>query len=363
MATGESEPHEEVVIPLWTAQEPGRDPAAASLVKHQEVAHDWELAPLKLPVGSVITFYADARDFDAIKGPNVGKSREMRLRIVSKEDAARQFDDARRELREEIARVLTMQKQAITPVENAVRTLRQTDRLPPAQRDDLNNAGMIQRQVDQPHQQPRRGPGARIRRMLDDLRNFKIANPDAQKQMEDMLARVGAIRDRNLGPAEQGSPAPSRASTTDCAEPRRAGQPATANAERADRLQAAPASKEAASKGKSERAEASKAASERGPAGNPKAEASKLPAEGAAQGELRRPKHRRCRRAERTAMEAEACRSVQGCSRGLERPGSPTDPTASRRSSEAGRRSREDRAGRGQDEPEGDRRRAPEDAR
>ena len=45
----------------------------------------------------------------------MGKSREMRLRIVSKEDAARQFDDARRELREEIARILAMQKQAITP--------------------------------------------------------------------------------------------------------------------------------------------------------------------------------------------------------------------------------------------------------
>ena len=40
--------------------------------------------------------------------------------------------------------------------------------------------------------------------MLEDLRNFKIANPEAQKQMEDMLARVETVRDRNLGPAEQG---------------------------------------------------------------------------------------------------------------------------------------------------------------
>ena len=40
--------------------------------------------------------------------------------------------------------------------------------------------------------------------MLDDIRNFKIDNPDAQKQMEDMLARLNVIRDRHLGPAEQG---------------------------------------------------------------------------------------------------------------------------------------------------------------
>ena len=41
--------------------------------------------------------------------------------------------------------------------------------------------------------------------MLDDLQNFKIDNPDAQKQMEDMLARLAVIRDQHLGPAEQGS--------------------------------------------------------------------------------------------------------------------------------------------------------------
>ncbi len=51
------------------------------------------------------------------------------MRIVSKEDAARQFDDGRRELREELARVLTMQKQAITPVDNAIRSLKESQGL------------------------------------------------------------------------------------------------------------------------------------------------------------------------------------------------------------------------------------------
>ena len=43
-----------------------------------DVAYDWQLAPLKLPVGTVITFHAEAIDYDSIKGPNVGKSREVR---------------------------------------------------------------------------------------------------------------------------------------------------------------------------------------------------------------------------------------------------------------------------------------------
>src|SRR5262249_26756262 len=204
IATGESEPREPVDIPLVSPESEGPVPAASSLKKHLELAHQWELAPLKLAPGSVITFFADARDFDAIKGPNVGKSREIRLRIVSKEDAARQFDDARRELREELARVLTMQKQAMGPVENAARTLSQTDRLSQPQRDDLNNASMIQRQVSGRFTGREEGLSARIRRMLDDLRNFKMANPEAQKQLEEMVGRVENIRDRNLEPAEQG---------------------------------------------------------------------------------------------------------------------------------------------------------------
>ena len=144
VSAGESEPHDSVAIPLWSA--PGEEPGVVqpAFVKHQELGYDWNLAPLKLAIGSIITFYADARDFDSIKGPNVGKSRELRLRIVSKEDAARQLDDGRRELREEIARILAMQQQAITPVEEAARTLSRTDRLPRPQRESLNNAGLIQ---------------------------------------------------------------------------------------------------------------------------------------------------------------------------------------------------------------------------
>ncbi len=126
LATGDSEPQAAVVIPLWSAPEPGgQGPEVGSFVKHQEVTHNWQLGPLKLPVGTVITFHAEALDFDRIKGPNLGKSRELRLRIISKEDAARQFDDNRRELREELARVLTMQKQAMPPVENAIRSLKE----------------------------------------------------------------------------------------------------------------------------------------------------------------------------------------------------------------------------------------------
>ncbi len=204
VATGDSEPHEAVAIPLWSAPSDETGRAQTTFVKHQELAHEWNLAPLKLAVGSIITFYADARDFDSIKGPNLGKSREIRLRIVSKEDAARQFDDARRELREEISRILSMQRQAITPVDEAARTLARTDRLPRPQREDLTNAGLIQRQVGSRMNNRDEGLEQKLRRMLDDLRNFKITNPEAEQQMQNMLERLAMLRDRHVEPAEQG---------------------------------------------------------------------------------------------------------------------------------------------------------------
>ena len=41
--------------------------------------------------------------------------------------------------------------------------------------------------------------------MLDDLKNLKLDNPDAQKQMEGMLARLNVIRDQHLGPRRSGN--------------------------------------------------------------------------------------------------------------------------------------------------------------
>ncbi len=73
IATGDSEPQEAVAIPLWTAPEAGPGPAVGTYVKHQDVAHDWQLGPLKLAVGTMITFHAEALDFDRIKGPKAGK--------------------------------------------------------------------------------------------------------------------------------------------------------------------------------------------------------------------------------------------------------------------------------------------------
>jgi len=199
-ASGNSEPTQEVVLPLWDSG----DSPDGKPVRRQTVRHQWDIAPLKLPPGSVITFHADARDFDTIKGPNLGKSRELRLRIVTDQEIATQLDDARRAIREDAEAILQMQNQAKTPVDEAVRTLSKTETLPKSAHDNLKNAEMIQRQVSNRITNKADGLQEKIDRLLDDLKNFKLPNPDAQKQMQEMRAAVTRIRENNLDPAEQG---------------------------------------------------------------------------------------------------------------------------------------------------------------
>jgi len=220
-ASGGSEPTQVVALPLWDS----KDHADGQRIKHQTVHYEWEIAPLKLPPGSIITFHAEARDFDNLKGPNLGKSRELRLRIVSDEDISRQLDDTRREIREETARILAMQNLAQTPVDEALRLLSQTNKVGKAERDNLKNAEMIQRQVGNRITSRTDGLDQKIRRFLDDLRNFRVANPDAQKQMEEMRAGVDRIRENHLGPAEQGLTHASK--NLDEAEPDNAGESST----------------------------------------------------------------------------------------------------------------------------------------
>jgi hypothetical protein len=204
VASAGSEPTQDVALPLWEAPQSETGTARPAPIKRQEVRYDWNLEPLNLAPGSVVTFHAEALDFDNLKGPNLGRSREIRLRVLSDEDILRELDDARREIRDETARILAMQKQALTPVQDALRTIAQTEKTDAVNGDELRNAGMVQRQVSSRINNASDGLDQKIRRFLADLRNFRIPNPDAEKQMEQMQAGVEQIRQQHLGPAEQG---------------------------------------------------------------------------------------------------------------------------------------------------------------
>ena len=198
-----SEPGPEVIVPLWASPVATKDKPSPLPVKHQAVKYVWKLEPLNLPLNSVLTFHADARDLDNLRGPNLGKSRELRLRIVAPEQLASLIVNQRREIKETIERALAMQKQAIPPVRDALRALETGQPLDAKRREEVKNAEPVQQQVTDRISNKTDGLEAMIRKHLDDLANLKIDTPDARAQMEEMLAAVEKLRDENLGPAAQ----------------------------------------------------------------------------------------------------------------------------------------------------------------
>ena len=201
VALAGSEPTKEEVVPLW-------EPEAGNVsTRHREVPHTWEMAKLSPPPapGTLITFHADARDLlPGPQGPNIGRSRELRLRIVTREEATNRLEDRRRAIREEAERALAMQKMALTPVEEALRTLERTAALPQPARDALRNAEAVQRQVTGRVAGQNEGLDEKIRQYLDDLKNLKLENADAEAQMKALKAGVERIKADHLDQAEQG---------------------------------------------------------------------------------------------------------------------------------------------------------------
>jgi hypothetical protein len=267
ISVGGSEPSREVVIPLWVTPETDGKP---TMVRRQEVKYRWDLGTLPdLKPGTIISFHADARDFDNLKGPNVGKSRELRLRIVSEEDRDRLLEEQQRAIREEADRILAIQKQAKTPVDQALNRLSKTDKLADTDRDQLKNAEMIQRQVNNRVTNRADGLDRKIRQLLEDLKDFKVNNPDTERQMTEMRDAVDRIRERNLGPAEQGL---TRA--TKALDQPRDGQPPGENAqpkagdqprdEAAEKAAGKPGSDNAQAKGESAKGQQSKGESTKG---------------------------------------------------------------------------------------------------
>jgi hypothetical protein len=186
-------------LPLWTPAE-GEAPHT---IRDRAVRADWDLTALGLKPGMVLTIQAAALDNDGRLGPKVGRSREIQLRILDETKMGEQLDEQRRAFREELARILEMQRQAIRPVEDAGRALQQMDRLREEQRDALRTADTIQRQITGRVADPSEGLRGKVEKFLEDQANLRLANPGAREQMERMRQAIARVENDHLDPAER----------------------------------------------------------------------------------------------------------------------------------------------------------------
>ena len=295
LTSGSGDPGETLVKPLWTAV-PGQP-----MVKKNKISERWDLAPLGLTPGAMITLSIEANDFKTPNGPNIGKSREIRLRVISAQEAARQMEDQRREIREETERVLAMQKQANRPVDDARRTLAQTkDQLPEASKQELSNAEQVQKQVGDRLNNPADGLARKVDRFMQDLDNLKLQNPEAADQMKGLKQALAKLEEGPVPQAEQAlnranrgldnrqeNPTPTENRPGAQAQPKAANQGnAQAQAKSADPAkQAAEATKAGQQTAQTKQAEAAKQAGEQAKAGGQQAAQAKQAGEQAKAGE------------------------------------------------------------------------------
>lgn len=71
---------------------------------------NWPLAPLALMPSDRLSLYAQARDFDDVSGPNIGKSSILSLRVVSREELLNELTRREQQCRQEFEQIVRSQE-------------------------------------------------------------------------------------------------------------------------------------------------------------------------------------------------------------------------------------------------------------
>ncbi|MGI8981938.1 MAG: hypothetical protein ACR2FY_22125 [Pirellulaceae bacterium] len=91
-------------------------PAAQEQLKKAEFAFDdvLDLEPLKIPTGTSLNFHVAALDNDNVSGPNLGKSSDFLLRVVTEEELRTDLLRREKEQRQEFERLLKNEEDLLT---------------------------------------------------------------------------------------------------------------------------------------------------------------------------------------------------------------------------------------------------------
>jgi hypothetical protein len=96
-----------------------------------------ELEPLKIPTGTGLSFRFEAADNDDISGPNVGKSSEFLVRVVTEEELRTDLLRREKEQRQEFERLIKNQEDLLTDSRALEAGVKGQAKLTPEQKDQL----------------------------------------------------------------------------------------------------------------------------------------------------------------------------------------------------------------------------------
>lgn len=160
--------------------------------------HVWNLAPLGLRPGSVVRYRLAAADARDKPNPNVGQSRELRLRVVSKEDFARQIENEQQLLREEIERVLKMQENAAAQVADLAKQARVAGKLKVNDVEGLQTAELLQRRVQEKIADSEQSLKQQVENLLARLKQNGISDPETTKRLVMAGSELSRVAEEHL---------------------------------------------------------------------------------------------------------------------------------------------------------------------
>jgi hypothetical protein len=172
--------------------------------------HRLELASLALKPGVQIDLRASAADFQ----PAIGQSASRRIAIVDPAELEERLADRQTAILAELNRVLKLQQDAHTQVNDLSVQVGELGRLAQADIDRLQTAGLAQRKVQRGLTSPDEGVSMQIAGLLADLENNALDSPDIKRRMEQVageLSKLGQAQlpaiERELTAAEKGAAA------------------------------------------------------------------------------------------------------------------------------------------------------------
>jgi len=189
------------VTSLWQgpakATPPAADRPAGPMVPQGEsrtVEHSLQLGPLKLAKGVQLTIHASASDYR----PVVSQSHARRLTVVSPTELQERLAERLSTVLAELSRAQKLQRDARNQLSGVEIQLKQVDTIGKPEIDHLQQAELLQRQVERTLTSKADGVPAQVADMLSDLRNNRLEQGDTPQQMERLLNDLAQLAEKAL---------------------------------------------------------------------------------------------------------------------------------------------------------------------
>lgn len=171
--------------------------------------YTWKLETLKLHEGGKATFHLEASDYDEVQGPNIGKTREYTIHIVSSAKLEATLVQRESAARRELEHLRKQQQLTRRRVEDIYETLNQNGELDTKSQEQHVKAELEQRQITRDASALKDN----LRSMLSYIKNNKLTGFEREDQIEAMkfgLEQLTSNQMPKAGEALQQSRANSR---------------------------------------------------------------------------------------------------------------------------------------------------------